>query len=130
MAYLYPWPRDFRQGVFKYRTTPPGSIPLDKDIERTIARGVPGTAMPAWGGALTENEISGVVEYIKTFSKNDMKIDTYLALFNVQLLQGKTDDSRGKTDVQTYRTTRPSFQKIQNLSSIIFIFVNNVRFPY
>ena len=69
MAYLYPWPRDFRQGVFKYRTTPLGSIPLDKDIKRTIGRGVPGTSMPAWGGALTENEISGVVEYIKAFSK-------------------------------------------------------------
>jgi mono/diheme cytochrome c family protein len=69
MAYLYPWPRDFRQGVFKYRTTPFGSIPLDKDIKRTIARGVPGTSMPSWGGALTEVEISGVVAYIKTFSE-------------------------------------------------------------
>ena len=69
MAYLYPWPRDFRQGVFKYRTTPFGSIPLDKDIYRTISRGVPGTAMPAWGGALSENETWGVVEYVKKFSK-------------------------------------------------------------
>ena len=69
MAYLYPWPRDFRQGVFKYRTTPFGSIPQDSDIKRTIARGVPGTSMPAWGGALSEDEISGVVEYIKKFSK-------------------------------------------------------------
>ena len=69
MAYLYPWPRDFRQGVFKYRTTPFGSIPLDKDIYRTISRGVPGTAMPAWGGALSEDETWGVVEYIKKFSK-------------------------------------------------------------
>ena len=56
MAYLYPWPRDFRQGVFKYRTTPFGSIPQDKDIYRTISRGVPGTAMPAWKGALSEDE--------------------------------------------------------------------------
>jgi len=22
-AYLYPWPRDFRKGIFKHRTTPP-----------------------------------------------------------------------------------------------------------
>ncbi|MBT5551972.1 MAG: c-type cytochrome [Nitrospina sp.] len=69
MAYLYPWPRDFRQGVFKYRTTPFGSIPQDKDIYRTISRGVPGTSMPAWGGALSDDEIRGVVQYIKTFSK-------------------------------------------------------------
>lgn len=69
MSYLYPWPRDFRQGVFKYRTTPVGSVPQDEDIARTIRRGVPGTSMPAWGGALTEDEITGVVKYIKTFSK-------------------------------------------------------------
>lgn len=68
-AYLYPWPRDFRQGVFKYRTTPFGSIPRDEDIYRVISRGVPGTAMPAWGGALSEDETWGVVEYIKKFSK-------------------------------------------------------------
>ncbi|GJL79408.1 MAG: hypothetical protein NPINA01_23970 [Nitrospinaceae bacterium] len=69
MAYLYPWPRDFRKGVFKHKSTPPGSLPLDKDIYQTIARGVPGTAMPAWGDALTEDEIGSVVQYIKKFSK-------------------------------------------------------------
>ena len=64
MAYLYPWPRDFRKGVFKYRTTPFGSLPQDKDIYRTISRGIPGTSMPAWGGALSEDEILGVIEYL------------------------------------------------------------------
>ncbi|PIQ97288.1 MAG: nitrite oxidoreductase, gamma subunit (modular protein) [Nitrospinae bacterium CG11_big_fil_rev_8_21_14_0_20_56_8] len=68
-AYLYPWPRDFRKGVFKYRTTPSGSLPLDADIYHVISRGVPGTAMPAWGGALSEDEIWSVVQYIKKFSK-------------------------------------------------------------
>lgn len=68
-AYLFPWPRDFREGIFKHRTTPPGSLPLDSDIARTISRGVPGTAMPAWGSALSDEETSSVVQYIKTFSK-------------------------------------------------------------
>ena len=69
MAYLYPWPRDFRKGVFKHRSTPSGSLPLDKDIFRTISRGVPGTSMPAWKGALSEDEAWSVVEYIKGFSR-------------------------------------------------------------
>jgi len=69
MAYLYPWARDFRKGVFKYHSTPAGSLPRDADIFRTITRGVPGTAMPAWGASLTEEETRAVVEYIKTFSK-------------------------------------------------------------
>jgi len=68
MAYLYPWPRDFRIGVFKHRSTPTGSLPLDKDIYQTISRGVPGTSMPAWGSALTEDETWSVVQYIKKFS--------------------------------------------------------------
>ena len=69
MAYLYPWPRDFRKGIFKHRTTPPGSLPLDKDIYRTIQRGLPGTAMPAWENALSEEETWAVVQYIKGFSE-------------------------------------------------------------
>ncbi len=73
-AYLFPWPRDFRSGIFKYRSTPSGSLPLDKDIYRTIKNGVPGTAMPAWVDSLTDEEIWSVIEYIKTFSGR-FKID-------------------------------------------------------
>lgn len=69
MAYLYPWPRDFRKGVFKYRSTPSGSLPLDSDIIKTISKGIKGTAMPAWESALTEDETQAVVDYIKSFSK-------------------------------------------------------------
>jgi len=68
-AYLYPWPRDFRKGVFKHRSTPTDSLPLDKDIFETISRGIPGTSMPSWGKALTEDETWSVVRYIKKFSK-------------------------------------------------------------
>jgi mono/diheme cytochrome c family protein len=68
-AYLYPWPRDFRKGVFKHRSTPTDSLPLDKDIYETISRGIPGTSMPAWGKALTDDETWSVVNYIKKFSK-------------------------------------------------------------
>ena len=68
-AYLYPWPRDFRTGVFKHRSTPSGTLPLDKDIYRTIMRGVPGSSMPSWQGAWTEEEAWSVVQYIKGFSK-------------------------------------------------------------
>ena len=67
-GYLYPWPRDFRKGVFKHRSTPSGSLPLDKDIFNTIKNGIAGTAMPGWGASLTEDEIWAVIKYIKTFS--------------------------------------------------------------
>ena len=43
-----PAPRNFRQGTYKFRTTVSGALPLDKDLERTVREGVPGTEMPRW----------------------------------------------------------------------------------
>ncbi|GAB4389302.1 MAG: hypothetical protein Kow0025_13850 [Thermodesulfovibrionales bacterium] len=62
-------PRDFTSGVFKFRTTPTGSLPLDSDIFRTITAGVRGTAMPPWFD-LPESDRWDVVQYIKTFSES------------------------------------------------------------
>lgn len=60
-------PRDFTAGVFKFRHTPTGSLPLDSDLFRTITVGVRGTAMPPWFN-LPESERWDVIQYIKTFS--------------------------------------------------------------
>jgi cytochrome c oxidase cbb3-type subunit 2 len=60
-------PRDFTTGVYKFRDTPTGSLPLDSDIFRTITRGVRGTAMPPWFN-LAESERWDVIQFIKTFS--------------------------------------------------------------
>jgi len=67
--YLYPWPRDFRKGIFKFRSTPTGSLPRDEDLYKTIVRGVPGTSMPAWGDALSPQDTWALVNMIKSFSK-------------------------------------------------------------
>src|SRR3984893_13460436 len=37
--YLDPKPRDFTKAVFKCRSTPSGSLPLDSDLYDTISRG-------------------------------------------------------------------------------------------
>lgn len=66
---LFPKPRDFTTGVYKFRTTPSGSLPRDEDIFRTITRGVAGTAMPSWEGELSEQERWDLVAYLKTFSE-------------------------------------------------------------
>lgn len=62
-----PAPRNFRRGAYKFRTTVSGMLPLDSDIERTVREGVPGTEMPRWQDVLSEDDISAVVQYIKTF---------------------------------------------------------------
>ena len=60
-------PRDFRRGIFKFRSTPTGSLPTDDDIVKTIANGVRWTAMIARPD-LTERERRAVVQYLKAFS--------------------------------------------------------------
>ncbi len=70
---LWPRPRDFMLGAFKFRTTGNGELPTDADLFRTISRGVRGTAMPAWGeGAhpLTEEERWQLVYAVKSITES------------------------------------------------------------
>ena len=60
-------PRDFTWGVYKFRSTATGSLPLDEDIFRIISRGVRTTSMLAQLH-LSEKERWAVTEYLKTFS--------------------------------------------------------------
>src|SRR3989442_1633254 len=46
--WIMPKPRDYRQSIFKWRSTPSGSLPLVSDLERTIENGVYSTYMPSW----------------------------------------------------------------------------------
>ena len=65
--YMSPKPRDYREGTFKWRATPSGSLPLDSDLEHTMLNGVYGTYMPSWR-FLGEREREDVIAYIKTFA--------------------------------------------------------------
>jgi cytochrome c oxidase cbb3-type subunit 2 len=59
-------PRDFTKGLFKFRSTPNGTLPTDEDLYRTITRGVNRTSMPEWS-LLPDRERFAVVEYVKGF---------------------------------------------------------------
>jgi mono/diheme cytochrome c family protein len=73
---VQPRPRDFRTGVFKFRSTPSGFLPTENDLARTIRQGLTGTAMPTFA-ALREHEVQAVVEYVKTFSPRWMKSENH-----------------------------------------------------
>ena len=67
-AFLDPKPRNFKKGVFKFRSTPAGVLPTDEDLYRTITRGMSnGASMPSWA-SLSVADRWKVVDYIKTFS--------------------------------------------------------------
>ena len=54
---LFTRPRNFIQGTFKIRFTDSGELPLEEDLIKTVTNGLPGSAMPAWGGFLNPDEI-------------------------------------------------------------------------
>jgi DMSO reductase family type II enzyme heme b subunit len=66
--FLMPKPRDFTAGVYKYKSTEGASPPSDEDIARTIAEGMPGTAMPGWKDVLGEADRRQLVAVLKKFS--------------------------------------------------------------
>jgi len=60
---LSPYPRDFRLGKFKYKSTPMGTKPMRHDIARVLRRGIPGTSMPAFH-LLKDDDIDALVDYV------------------------------------------------------------------
>jgi len=66
-SFLNPYPRDFRLGRFKFKSTPGLMPPTDDDLEHTIRRGIPGTAMPSFA-LLEQDEIEALVDYVKYLS--------------------------------------------------------------
>ncbi|HEB97085.1 MAG TPA: hypothetical protein ENI96_11720 [Sedimenticola thiotaurini] len=64
---MYPRPRDFSLGLFKYKTSPGTELPRDEDLFDTIKYGLPGTAMPGWGRLLSDEQIRSLIPVIKGF---------------------------------------------------------------
>jgi cytochrome c553 len=48
VARLLTRPRDFTSGIYKFRSTDSGSLPLESDLYRTITRGLSGVSMPSF----------------------------------------------------------------------------------
>ncbi len=78
---LFTRPRNFIQGTFKIRVTDSGELPMEEDLIKTVKNGLPGSAMPAWGEFLSNNEIVSVVNFVKTlvqdrdFSDEDEEVN-------------------------------------------------------
>lgn len=60
---LNPYPRDFRLGKFKFKSTPIGSRPTRDDLRQLLQRGIAGTSMPSFS-LLPEDDIEALVDYV------------------------------------------------------------------
>lgn len=64
----WPRPRDFTKGLYKFRSTPSGSLPTEADLLERLRKGVPATAMPAWPG-LTDDERLELARFLLTLAR-------------------------------------------------------------
>jgi mono/diheme cytochrome c family protein len=64
---LNPYPRDYRPGVFKFKTTYNPNQPSDDDLHTILHNGIPGTAMPSFA-VYAPDEVDACIEYVKYLS--------------------------------------------------------------
>jgi mono/diheme cytochrome c family protein len=65
--YLYPRPRDYRHGVFKFTSTNDMSKVSRDDLLRVLRYGIPGTYMPSFL-LMKDEELTAIVEYVRFLS--------------------------------------------------------------
>ncbi|HEY6565579.1 MAG TPA: cytochrome c, partial [Pirellulaceae bacterium] len=65
--FLNPYPRDYRRGTYKFKSTPIGIRPTHDDLKRILKNGIAGTAMPSFH-LLPDLEIEALVDYVKYLS--------------------------------------------------------------
>jgi mono/diheme cytochrome c family protein len=66
-AFLNPYPRDYRPGVFKFKSTERADKPTHADLVRVLHNGVAGTSMPSFA-LLSAVEVDALAEYVKYLS--------------------------------------------------------------
>lgn len=62
--FLFPRPRDYRKGIYKFTSTTAGAKPSRDDFWRTINYGIHGTSMPGFEALMTQSEIQQVIDYV------------------------------------------------------------------
>ena len=103
-AFLNPYPRDYRPGLFKFKSTPIGSKPTHDDLKRIVIEGIPGTAMPSFR-LLSDPELDALVHYVKYLS---IRGELERLLIQEAVLELGEDDrlidlNARQTDPETYQ---------------------------
>jgi len=94
--FLYPIPRDYRRGMFKFTSTPNGARPDRDDLRRTVRHGLHGTSMPAFEALLADEEIEEVIDYVIFLTNRG---ETELALIEEGFIADEKDPDAIADDV-------------------------------
>jgi mono/diheme cytochrome c family protein len=80
-AFLNPYPRDYRRGWFKFKSTRREDEPTTENLLRIVTDGIQGTAMPAFR-LYPQVDREALVEYVKYLSMRgqmELALDHYVA---------------------------------------------------
>ena len=97
-----PYPRDFRHGVFKWKSTERGEKPTRDDIRDLLVHGIPGTAMPSFA-LLSPDDLDALVDYVIYLSTRG-EVERRLASAAIDELdydETRPDDDLVLTSVQS-----------------------------
>jgi mono/diheme cytochrome c family protein len=94
-AFLNPYPRDYRPGVFKFKSTERADKPTHGDLVTILRNGIVGTSMPSFA-LLSDPQIDALAEYVKYLSmRGEMELALMRAFFELDDEdQGKLPESR------------------------------------
>lgn len=110
---LSPYPRDFRLGKFKFKSTPIGKKPTRADLRHVLTAGLPGTSMPSFR-LLNDEELDALVDYViylsvrgeverQLLTEAAMEIDFEAGerLYDVSLRESKPDEFAAQSSLLT-----------------------------
>lgn len=131
-AFLNPYPRDYRRGVFKYKSTLRYDEPTTEDLLRIVTDGIQGTAMPAFK-LYPQVDREALVEYVKYLSMRgqmELALDNYANTLTNQtdpvpsdpvFLQGQlsTIVEKWQDPVQISVVDRPDDMKFEKIADAV-----------
>ncbi|MEO2014157.1 MAG: cytochrome c [Fuerstiella sp.] len=101
--YLYPRPRDYRPGKFKFTSTKSLMRPARNDLHRILKNGIPGTYMPSFVPMLDKDELHAVVEYVRFLSMRgefEQKVtNAFASDYSQAELEKRLDDGEKRTAI-------------------------------
>lgn len=100
--YLYPRPRDYRHGIFKFTTTNDQSKASREDLKRILKQGIPGTYMPSFL-LLSDQDIHTLVEYVRFLAMRGeferRLVNELSGDFSVKAVQGRVKGGENRADI-------------------------------
>lgn len=112
--YLFPRPRDYRKGTFKFTSTTAGAKPSHNDLWRTINYGLHGTSMPGFEALMTPSEIEQVIDYVVFLS---IRGETEI-LISQDVSDGAWDDEIKADGLKSTDSSATGWQKPASSSKI------------